>query len=307
MPASSAELVRAARKAGLAVPAFNVPYLPMAEPIIRAVVDSDAVAFLEVARLEWIKFEARGLAEALSEYRRYANPKHVRLHLDHVPVIDEDGLLVDYLEVIQSAIALGYDSVMVDGSRLPLDENIAATRAVADAAHAAGIPCEAELGAILGHESGPLPPYEELFAAGKGFTRVDEAERFARESACDWLSVAAGNIHGAISAAFKDRKKDEARLDLDHLGRLADATGLPLVLHGGTGIKKEYLLGAIACGIAKVNVATEIRQPYEVTLKETGDVRKAQEAVYERTMGYLESYIELSGTRGRICSAVAAA
>jgi len=306
MPPSSADIVRAARQSGLAVPAFNIPYLPMVEPIVRAVVDSDAVAFLEVARLEWTKFEAKGLTQVMEEYRRHANPDHVRLHLDHVPVIDEDGLRVDYLEIVRSAIALGYDSVMVDGSRLSLDENIAATRAVADAAHKAGIPCEAELGAVLGHEDGPMPPYDELFASGKGFTRVDEAERFARESGCDWLSVAVGNIHGAISAAFKDRKKDEARIDLDHLARLADATGLPLVMHGGTGIRKEHLLAAIKRGIAKINVGTEIRQSYETTLKETGDVSRAREAVYARTMGYLQSYIELAGTRDRIIAEVAA-
>ena len=67
---------------------------------------------------------------------------------------------------------------MVDGSRLSLAENIAATRAGRRAGARAGIPCEAELGAVLGHEAGPLPPYEELFASGRGFTDVEEARRF---------------------------------------------------------------------------------------------------------------------------------
>lgn len=283
---SSAEIVRAAGAAGLAVPAFNIPYLPMMEPVCRAVADSDAFAFVEVARLEWTKFEAKGPAAVIEEFRRFADRDHLRLHLDHVPVIDEDGLRVDYLGIVREALDLGYDSVMVDGSRLPLDENIAATRAVADAAHAAGVPCEAELGAILGHEDGPMPPYEEVFASGRGFTKIDEARRFARESGCDWLSVAVGNIHGAISAAFKDRKKDEAKLDLEHLARLHEAAGVPLVLHGGTGIKKEYLQAATRSGIVKINVGTEIRQPYEVAIKATGDVRRAQDAVYERTTWY---------------------
>lgn len=303
MPLSSREIVRRAHETGLVIPAFNVPYLPMIEPIIRAVSNCGAFAFVEVARLEWIKFEARGPAEVFAEFQRHADPSHVRLHLDHVPVIDEDGMRVDYMGIVRSAIATGYDSVMVDGSRLSLEDNIAATRAVADTAHAAGIPCEAELGAVLGHEEGPLPPYEELFTSGRGFTRVEEAERFVRESACDWLSVAVGNIHGAISEAFKDRKKEEARIDLDHLSRLAKATGVPLVLHGGTGIRKEYLLAAVKQGIAKVNVGTEIRQPYEAALKETGDVCKAQDAVYRRTAWYLESYVEIAGTRDRVCTA----
>src|SRR5690606_9183044 len=107
-------------------------------------------------------------------------------------VIDEDQEPVDYLAIVNEALRLGFDSVMVDGSRLRLEENIAATRQVAERAHRAGVPCEAELGAVMGHEEGPLPPYEELFASGRGFTDTDEARRFVQETGCDWLSVAIG-------------------------------------------------------------------------------------------------------------------
>ena len=158
-------IVQNASKAGLVLPAFNVPYLPMLEPVVRAVVDQNSFALIETARLEWVKFEAGGPEEVAREFFRWQNPQHVRLHLDHVPVIDEDGQRIDYLATIQKAIDLGYHSVMVDGSRLSLDENIAATRQVAALAHQAGIPCEAELGAVLGHEAGPLPPYDELFSS----------------------------------------------------------------------------------------------------------------------------------------------
>ena len=101
---------------------------------------------------------------------------------------------------------------MVDGSRLPFTKNVDATKRVADMAHTAGIPCEAELGAVLGHENGPRPSYEELFSTGKGFTNPEEAYRFVESTGCDWLSVAVGNVHGAISGALKDQKKVEARL-----------------------------------------------------------------------------------------------
>ena len=170
-------------------------------------------------------------------------------------MIDEDNLDVDYLPVIREALTRGIESVMVDGSRLSLDDNIEATRRVAEMAHAANTPCEAELGVVLGHESGPLPPYEELFALGKGFTDVEEALRFAAETGCDWLSVAIGNIHGAISGVARDEKKPEARLQVQHLELLGEATGLPLVLHGGSSVKQEYLLEAIKRGIAKVRSA----------------------------------------------------
>jgi fructose/tagatose bisphosphate aldolase len=169
-------------------------------------------------------------------------------------------------------------------------------------AHAAGIPCEAELGAILGHEEGPLPPYEELFASGRGFTNVEEARRFVQETGCDWLSVAIGNIHGAIAEGAKDKKKIAARLELDHLQRLYQATGIPLVLHGGSGIPRDYVLASFARGIAKINIATEIRQAYEQALAETGKISAAQDAVYERTRWLLNDYLELKGTRPLICS-----
>jgi ketose-bisphosphate aldolase len=297
-------MMKHASKAGLVIPAFNVPYLPMVEPVVRAVADQDCFALVEVARLEWIRFGAESLAAVMREFRTWERPRHVRIHLDHVPVIDEDGLEVDYLATIQEGIELGYQSVMVDGSRLDLEANIEATRRVVEMAHQAGIPCEAELGAVLGHEAGPPPPYEQLFRSGKGFTDVDEAERFARTTGCDWLSVAIGNIHGAVSGALKDKKKVEARLNLEHLGKLRRATGIPLVLHGGSGVRQEYLLAAIKKGITKVNVGTEIRQTYEVALKESGGVAAAQDAVYERTSGLLRDYFGLAGTRRLVVEGV---
>ncbi|MDD5678599.1 MAG: class II fructose-bisphosphate aldolase [Kiritimatiellae bacterium] len=297
---TTADIINAAWRQGLAVPAFNVPYLPMMEPVIRAVHGQDSFALVTVARLEWIKFEARGLGPVRDEFQKWRDDRHVRLHLDHVPVIDEDHKRVDYAAIIREAIALGYQSVMVDGSRLGLEENIRATREITALAHAAGIACEGELGAVLGHEAGPLPPYEELFRSGTGFTRLEEARRFVRETGCNWLSVAIGNIHGAVSAAARDKKKTEARLNLEHLELLKQATGVPLVLHGGSGVRREDVLAAVKHGIAKINVATEIRQAYESVLKTTGRVMAAQEAVYDRTTELVRDYFGLSGLRRRL-------
>jgi len=297
---STAEIMNNAMQAGLTIPAFNVPHLPMAKPVIGAVVDQDSFALIAVARLEWIKFEAQSLTAVMEEFVKWNEPDYVRLHLDHVPVIDEDNLQVDYVSVIREAIDLGYQSVMVDGSRLDLEGNIEATRQVVEMAHRAGVPCEAELGAVLGHEAGPPPPYDELFESGMGFTDVKEAERFARETDCDWLSVAIGNIHGAVSGALKDKKKVEARLHLEHLEKLHQATGIPLVLHGGSGVKQGYLLAAIKKGITKVNVGTEIRQTYETALQETGNVSAAQDAVYDRTCWLIRDYFGLADTREQV-------
>lgn len=291
------EIMENARRAKRVIPAFNIPYLPMVEPVVRAVVAQNAFALLEVARLEWIKFESKSMAAVYEEFSRWSRPDYVRLHLDHIPVIDEDDRPVDYLALIGEAIALGYPSVMVDGSRLSLDENIKATRQVVDLAHAADVIVEAELGAILGHEAGPIPPYEELFASGRGFTDVDECARFVAESGCDTLSVAIGSIHGAVSGVLKDQPKVEARLNLEHLERLHEVAGIPLVLHGGSSIKRDYLMGAIQRGIVKVNVAMEIRQAYEAALRQTQEVAAAQQAVFERTTWLLRDYFALAGSR----------
>lgn len=301
---SIANIMDNAYRAGMVIPAFNIPHLPMVEPVIRAVVAQDCFALVEVARLEWIKFEAQGPAAVMEEFLKWNEPDHVRLHLDHVPVIDEDNLEVEYLPLIRDAIQRGYHSVMVDGSRLDLEGNIAATRQVVEMAHQAGIPCEAELGAVLGHEAGPLPPYRELFESGRGFTDVKQAARFVQETGCDWLSVAIGNIHGAVSGALKDQKKVEARLSLDHLDSLRQATGIPLVLHGGSGVRKEYLLAAINKGIAKVNIGTEIRQAYESTLRQSQSVSAAQDAVYQRTSWHMRDYFGIAGTRKQIVEGV---
>jgi ketose-bisphosphate aldolase len=295
---TTADIIHNAKKARIVIPAFNVPYLPMMEPIVQAVVDQDAFALIETARPEWIKGAIKGPAAVKREFDRWCRPNHVHLHLDHVPVIDEDYQRVDFLPIIQEAIDLGYQSVMIDGSRASLEENIAATRQVVEMAHQAGIPCEAELGQVMGHEAGPMPSYEELYASGLGFTDVDEAKRFVQETGCDWLSVAVGNIHGTLSAAFKDQKKVAARLNLDHLEKLSLATGIPLVLHGGSGVQQEYLLAGIKLGIAKMNIATEIRQAYESGLKRSAG--SAQEAAYERTCWVLRDYLGLAGSRKRV-------
>jgi ketose-bisphosphate aldolase len=291
---STAEIVQRALQGKTVVPGFNIPYLPMVEPVVRALRDTNSFGLIMVARLEWEKFESRSLEAIGAEYQKHNDRRHTRLHLDHVPVIDEDNLRVDYVEIISRAIRAGYESVMVDGSRLPLAENIACTAQIVQLAHAAGVPVEAELGAVMGHETGPLAPYEELFASGKGFTDPDEARRFVEDTGVDWLSVAIGNIHGAISAATKGQKKVAARLNIEHLARINRAAGVPLVLHGGTGIRKECILDAIQHGIAKINVATAIRQPYEQALNR--GVPAAQDAVYRAMLAVIRDDLEIENS-----------
>ena len=275
------EAVKLAAANKTIIPAFNIPYLPMMKPVTEAICDENSVAMVQVARLEWEKFESRSPEAVAEEYFKYCKDGYTLLHLDHVPAIDEDQNPVDFLPLLERALKAGYQSVMVDGSRLNLEENIAVTIKAAELAAKYGAAVEAELGAVAGHEGDGIGlTYEELFTTKKGFTKVEEAARFAKESGCDWLSVAAGSFHGAIAANTKHLKKPEARLDIEHIAALREATGgMPLVLHGGSGIKQDYILRAIENGIAKINVATEIRQPYEFALEERpGDIAYAQHA-----------------------------
>jgi fructose-bisphosphate aldolase, class II len=283
---------------GIVIPGFNIPYLPMMEPVIKALQDTSTFGLIMVARLEWMKFESGSMKSIRDEYEKLKDLRFTRLHLDHVPVIDEDEQMTDYEQIISEAINLGYDSVMIDGSRLALEDNIEKSHKIALLAHKAGIPIESELGAVMGHEQGPLPPYEDLFESGKGFTSPEEASRFIKETETDWLSVAIGNIHGAISASARTEKKIEARLAIPHLKKIIEAVNIPLVLHGGTGIKKECLLQSFKAGIAKINIATAIRQPYEKMMNSS--VKAAQEAVYKEMIDIINNQLEIAGSAGKI-------
>lgn len=292
------EILKTAFERKIVIPGFNIPYLPMMEPVIKALHDTETFGLIMVARLEWVKFKSGSMKAISDEYQKLKNNQFTRLHLDHVPVIDEDNLLTDYEQIISKAIELGYDSVMIDGSRLPLVENIETTRKIVKLAHSAGIPVEAELGAVMGHEAGPLPPYDELFASGKGFTSPEEAKQFIEETEADWLSVAIGNVHGAISAAARTEKKVEARLAIPHLQKIHEIIDVPLVLHGGTGISKEYLMQSFQHGIAKINIATAIRQPYEKLMNQS--ISAAQNAVYDEMIDIINNQIEIAGSANKI-------
>ncbi|WP_455364989.1 class II fructose-bisphosphate aldolase, partial [[Eubacterium] cellulosolvens] len=225
--ASAQQIMRKAYEKKILIPAFNVAYLPMMKPVVRALVDLETFGLVEVARVEVEKFESGSFAAVAQEYKTFAqrleNRSHTRLHMDHIPVIDEDGTRVDWKRLIQEGLDLKYDSVMIDGSRLSLEENIETTRQVVKMVHARGTPVEAELGAVLGHEKELTMTYEEIYEKKVGFTNPDEARAFVDETDVDWLSVAVGNIHGAISGVAKDKDKVKARLDIAHLSQISEA------------------------------------------------------------------------------------
>ncbi|MEM5768935.1 MAG: class II fructose-bisphosphate aldolase, partial [Bacillota bacterium] len=106
-------------------------------------------------------------------------------------------------------------------------------------------------------------------------------------------------FHGAIAVSSRKQKKYEARLDIEHIAALHKATDhMPLVLHGGSGIKQQYILAAIENGIAKINIGTEIRQAYEFTMEErSNDVAYAQAQVYERTRWVISKFLHIANNK----------
>jgi len=151
----------------------------------------------------------------------------------------------DSFERCIQAIRLGFTDVMFDGSRLPLDENIAITRMVVKAAHAVGVGVEAELGHV-----GQGSQYESFGSQREGFTRPDEVERFVAETGVDMLAVAIGSAHGQY--------RGEPRLDYELLAELHRRVDVPLVMHGGSGLSDEQFRTAIKTGISKVNIFTDL-------------------------------------------------
>jgi len=165
----------------------------------------------------------------------------VVLHLDHG---NEEDL-------VKQTIELGFTSVMFDASSEPLEENIRRTRGMVELAHGRGLLVEGELGKI-GAEMG---------GKGGGLTDPDEAERFVSETGVDLLAPAVGNAHGMY--------KEPPALRFELIEKLRQRTGVPLSLHGGTGIPLEDVRRAGELGMRKMNVATQIHKSYGEALEET--------------------------------------
>ena len=178
------------------------------------------------------------------------------LHLDHCSDITS----------IETAIDAGFSSVMYDGSHLEMDENIANTRRVIDIARQHNVSVEAELGAIGGSEDGKAVAEEDIC-----ITTVEDAKRFVDETGVDMLAVSVGTVHGLYTG--------KAHIQHQRLAEITAATGTPLVLHGGTGVSDEDMRLAVAGGIEKVNVGTEMNVQWVDRCKQTFEKGKVNDSV----------------------------
>jgi len=213
-----------------AVGAFNVSNMEMAWGAIQAAEEVETPLILQIAegRLRYSPLDLLGPV-MLAAAKKCKMPTAV--HLDHGST----------LETIKLALKLGFTSVMFDGSKYPLEENIKRTREVVKLAHEVGAAVEAEIGRVGGAE-GDYKSVDVLV------TSVDEAKRFAEETEVDALAVAIGTAHGNYTV--------QPKLRIDRLREIFDAVQTPLVLHGGTGLTADDFRNCIANGIKKINIAT---------------------------------------------------
>ncbi|OIJ68519.1 class II fructose-bisphosphate aldolase [Streptomyces mangrovisoli] len=276
------ELITRAAAARTAVAAFNIITLEHAEAVVAGAEAAGAPVVLQVSE-NAVRFRLgrlRPLARAAAEAARSAAVP-VALHLDHV---QSD-------ELLRQAADAGFGSVMYDASRLPYAENLAATRAAADYAHAQGLWIEAELGEIGGKAGRPA-----LDAHAPG-ARTDpaEAHAFVRDARVDALAVAIGSAHAMTTRT--------ATLDHDLLKRLATALGVPLVLHGSSGVADGELGRAVVGGIAKVNVGTALNLAMTAAIRDhlavhpdAVDPRRYLAAAREAMTGEVARIIAVLGT-----------
>jgi len=242
---SSKEVLEYAGKARFAVGAFNADNLEMVQAIVEAAQEERAPVILQVSQGA-IRYAGLSMAAGMVKIAAAQVDVPVVLHLDHGTSFEQNV----------RCLREGFTSLMFDGSKLFYEENVAQTAKIIEIAHIAGIPVEAELGRVL--QAGAMP--EEVEAA---MTDPDQALEFVQRTGCDSLAVAVGSIH-----AMKGR---QAELDIDRVRAIGDKVGIPLVLHGSSGVKHDSVLAAIENGVCKVNVATYLKQGFVAEMRATLD------------------------------------
>lgn len=231
---SMKEMLEVAKEKGYAVGQFNLNNLEYAQAILQAAEEEKSPVILGVSSgaakyMGGFKVTV-AMVKALME--EYGTTVPVAIHLDHG----------SNFEMCAEAIHAGFTSVMIDGSHLPLEENIALTKKVVELAHIHGISVEAELGRIGGQE-------DDLIVAESSYAIPSECDQLIRETNVDCFAPALGSVHGPY--------KGEPKLGFDRMEEVSNLTGVPLVLHGGSGIPTKDIQRAISLGTAKINVNTE--------------------------------------------------
>lgn len=275
------QLLLDAQKGGYAIGAFNVENMEMVQAVVAAAEELRSPVILQTtpstvkyADVEYFYANAKAAADKATV--------PVVMHLDHG----------SSFELAMRAYRAGYTSIMIDGSHGTFEENIAVSKAVADACHPSGIPVEAELGKVGGKEDdlegGDQNPY----------TDPEEARIFVEATGVDSLAVAIGTAHGVY--------KGIPKLDINRLSEIRQVVSIPLVLHGTSGVPDDTVRECIRRGICKVNYATDLRIAFTKGVTrvlsehpETIDPKKYNAAGREEVKKYVMDKMMVCGSNGR--------
>ncbi len=229
------EMFAKAMKGGYAIPAFNFNNMEQLQAIVKAAVETKSPVILQVskgARQYANQTLLRYMAEGAVAYAKELGCKHpeIVLHLDHG----------DSFETCKSCIDMGFSSVMIDGSHLPFEENVALTKKVVDYAHQFGVTVEGELGVLAGVE-------DEVSHEHHTYTDPAEVVEFVTKTGCDSLAISIGTSHGAFKFTPEQCHIDEKTgrlvpppLAFDVLdGVMKELPGFPIVLHGSSSVPQE--------------------------------------------------------------------
>jgi fructose-bisphosphate aldolase class II len=279
---SGIDLMRDAAIRGYAIGAFSAHNGDMIQAILEAADEERSPVLIQIGQraIRYCGFEP--LIENIRFYGSRTDVP-VIIHLDHGK---------SYEQAV-AAIQAGCTSVMYDGSHHELEVNAAHTRDVVRAAHAVGVAVEAELGKIAGVEDDLSVDEKDAY-----YTDPEQALYFYRQTAVDSLAVAIGSAHGLYKAAPK--------LDIPRLRTISESLAIPIVLHGGSGIPDDQIRLAVANGIRKINVDTELRAAYveglQEALKQYGpvhDVYPLGRAGADRVKSLVREKMRLFGSSGK--------
>lgn len=239
------DLLTTAYQNEFAVGAFNVANSEFAKAVIQGAEAQNAPAIIQIHPLEIAL-----MGDAFVAYLREAiNQATVpmALHLDH------GGSLADVMRAIKN----GYNSVMIDASHMSFEENIALTKQVVEVAHSVGVAVEAELGTIGSNEGSGEGGADEIL-----YTNPDQASEFVERTGIDLLAVAIGTSHGI----YPETKDHKIRVDL--LKQIKQKVEIPMVLHGGSDNKDAEICAASQNGIAKINLASDMKKAFYDALRQ---------------------------------------
>ena len=282
MYASMKEMLLHAYHNHYAVMAINCVNMEQAKAIIYAAVEEKSAVIINVSPRQ---MKAHGHGDILAPMIRGIAekvPVPVAFNLDHG---------ADFTD-ITNAIKYGFSSVMIDSSSFEFEENVRRTQQIASLAHSMGLSCEAELGHV-GQASQDDNSNVDLY------TNVKQAKEFVERTDCDCLAVAIGTAHGAYPKGMIPK------LDFERLKELRAELDVPLVLHGGSGAGEENIRKAVACGINKINISTDLmRHAVNVsieTLKKDPkiDYMDLCIAVQNGMKEFIKAYMRVIGSTGQ--------